>query len=73
MYGGSLSPRCKRIEACSPPKLALHAGLATSAAERGQHERDIMQQARHKSVKMLRRYIRNGSLFQGNVVDALGF
>jgi integrase len=52
---------------------SLRAGLATSAAERGQHERDIMQQTRHKSVKMLRRYIRKGSLFQGNVVDSLGF
>jgi hypothetical protein len=51
----------------------VRAGLATSAAERGQHERDIMQQTRHKSVKMLRRYIRKGSLFQGNVVDSLGF
>ena len=51
----------------------LRAGLATSAAERGQHERDIMQQTRHKSVKMLRCYIRKGSLFHGNVVDSLGF
>jgi len=32
-----------------------------------------MQQTRHQSVKMLRRYTRKGSLFQGNVVDALGF
>ena len=52
---------------------SLCAGLATSAVERGQHERDIMQQTRHKSVKMLRRYIRKGSHFQGNVFDALGF
>jgi integrase len=52
---------------------SLRAGLATSDAERGQLERDIMQQTRHKSVKMLRRYIRRGALFQGNVVDALGF
>jgi hypothetical protein len=51
----------------------LRVGLAISAAEHGQHERDIMQQTRHKSVKMLRRYIRKGLLFQGNVVDALGF
>jgi integrase len=52
---------------------SLRVGLAISAAEHGQHERDIMQQTRHKSVKMLRRYIRKGLLFQGNVVDALGF
>ena len=42
---------------------------APSAAERGQQERDIIEQTRHKSVKVLRRYIRKGSLFQGNVVD----
>jgi len=52
---------------------SLRAGLATSAALAGQHERDIMQQTRHKSEKMVRRYIRKGSLFQGNVVDSLGF
>jgi len=52
---------------------SLRAGLATSAALAGQQERDIMQQTRHKSEKVLRRYIRKGSLFQGNVVDALGF
>jgi hypothetical protein len=52
---------------------SLRAGLATSAALAGQHERAIMQQTRHKSEKMVRRYIRKGSLFQGNVVDALGF
>jgi hypothetical protein len=50
----------------------LRAGLATSAAEAGQQESDIMQQTRHKSEKMVRRYIRKGSPFQGNVVDALG-
>jgi hypothetical protein len=43
---------------------SLRTGLATSAAERGQHERDIMQQTRHKSVKMLRRYIRKGRCFK---------
>ena len=52
---------------------SLRAGLATSAAEAGQQERDIMQQTRHKSEKMVRRYIRKGSLFQQNVVSALDF
>jgi len=33
---------------------SLRAGLATSAARRGQHERDIMQQTHHKGVKVLR-------------------
>jgi integrase len=52
---------------------SLRAGLATSAAEAGQNEREIMNQTRHKSEKMVRRYIRKGSLFQGNVVRKLGF
>ncbi|MBB5061438.1 integrase [Granulicella aggregans] len=52
---------------------SLRAGLATSAAEAGQNEREIMKQTRHKSEKMVRRYIRKGSLFQGNVVGELGF
>jgi hypothetical protein len=51
----------------------LRAGLAISAAERGQHERDIMRQTRHKCEKTFMRYIRKGSLFQRNVVDSLGF
>ena len=42
---------------------SLRAGLATSAAEVGQNEREIMKQTRHKSEKMVRRYIRTGSLF----------
>ena len=52
---------------------SLRAGLATSAAEAGQNEREIMNQTRHKSEKMVRRYIRKGSLFQGNVVSVLNF
>jgi hypothetical protein len=56
----------------SPEEFSGHslcAGLATSAAEAGQQECDIiMQQTRHKSEKMVRRYIRKGSLFQGNGV-----
>ena len=31
-----------------------------------------MQETRHKSEKVLRRYIRKGSPFKGNVADALG-
>jgi integrase len=52
---------------------SLRAGLATSAAEAGQNEREIMNQTRHKSEKMVRRYIRKGNLFQGNVCGGLGF
>jgi integrase len=55
------------------PTLPLRAGFATSAAAAGAHERDIMQHTRHKSEQMVRRYIRKGSLFKGNLVDTLGF
>jgi integrase len=52
---------------------SLRAGLATSAAMAGRSERQIMEQTRHKSEKMVRVYIRKGSLFKDNVVDSLGF
>lgn len=42
---------------------SLRAGLATSAAAGGAAERDIMQQTRHRSLEMVRRYIREGELF----------
>jgi integrase len=51
---------------------SLRAGLATSAAMAGRSERQIMEQTRHKSEKMVRVYIRKGSLFKDNVVDSLG-
>jgi site-specific recombinase XerD len=50
---------------------SLRAGLATSAALAGKSERQIMQQTRHKSERMVRVYIRNGSLFKDNVVHGL--
>jgi integrase len=49
------------------PKLfaghSLHASLATSAAADGATERGIMQQTGHRSVAMVRRYIREGEMF----------
>jgi integrase len=52
---------------------SLRAGFATSAAGAGATERDIMKHTRHKSEQMVRRYIRKGSLFKGNLVDSMGF
>jgi len=40
--------------------------LATSAAAAGASERSIANQTRHKSLKVLRGYIREGSLFREN-------
>ncbi|MPM74201.1 Tyrosine recombinase XerC [bioreactor metagenome] len=51
---------------------SLRAGLATSAAMVGVEERVIMQQTGHKSVNMVRKYIRDGSLFRNNAVSHLG-
>lgn len=58
-----------------PAKVAGHslrAGLATSAAAAGVNERDIMRQTGHRSVEVLRKYIREGSLFRGNAAAAIG-
>ena len=51
---------------------SLRAGHATSAAMAGASERSIMQQTGHRSVAMVRRYIREGSLFRENSAAKLG-
>jgi integrase len=51
---------------------SLRAGHATSAAVGGASERSIMRQTGHRSVQMVRRYIRDGSLFWENSAAKLG-
>jgi integrase len=51
---------------------SLRAGLATSAAMAGVSERAIMAQTGHKSTLMVRRYIRDGSLFRENASARVG-
>jgi integrase len=51
---------------------SLRAGHATSAAIAGASERSIMAQTGHRSVQMVRRYIRDGSLFRENSGGKLG-
>jgi integrase len=51
---------------------SLRAGLVTAAAMAGVSERVIMQQIGHKNTEMLRRYIREGSLFRENAAAAVG-
>jgi integrase len=51
---------------------SLRAGHATSAAIAGASERSIMNQTGHRSVQMVRRYIREGSLFRENSGGKLG-
>ena len=51
---------------------SLRAGHATSAAMAGASERSIMAQTGHRSVQMVRRYIRDCSLFRENSAGKLG-
>jgi hypothetical protein len=46
--------------------------LAAAAASAGVQERVIAQTTGHKSMTMLRRYIREGSLFNENAASAVG-
>lgn len=51
---------------------SLRAGLATSAASNGASERSIMAQTGHKSLSMVRRYIREGNLWTENAASKVG-
>jgi integrase len=51
---------------------SLRAGHATAAAIAGASERSIMRQTGHRSVQMVRRYIRDGNLFRENSAGKLG-
>jgi integrase len=51
---------------------SLRSGLATAAAMADVSERSIMAQTGHKSLPVVRRYIRTGSLFRRNAAAAAG-
>jgi integrase len=51
---------------------SLRSALATSAAIGGTSERSIMAQTGHRSVNMVRRYIRDGNLFRENAAGKVG-
>lgn len=51
---------------------SLRAGLITQAAMAGVSERAIQEQSGHKSLLVLRRYIRDGSLFRENAAAKVG-
>jgi site-specific recombinase XerD len=50
---------------------SLRSGFATSAAESGAEERNIMAMTGHKSTQMVRRYIREASLFKNNALNKI--
>ncbi len=56
----------RRAETC--PVRALRAWLEAA----GVQERDIMRQTGHRSVNMVRRYIREGELFRSNAAAQVG-
>jgi site-specific recombinase XerD len=51
---------------------SLRAGLVTQAAIAGASERSIQEQSGHRSLLVLRRYIRDGSLFRENAATKVG-
>jgi integrase len=51
---------------------SLRAGMATQGYLNGAGELAIMKQTGHRSLEMVRRYIRDGSLFRENVGGKLG-
>ena len=50
---------------------SLRSGFATSAAESGVEERNIMAMTGHKSTEMVRRYIKEANLFKNNALNKI--
>jgi len=50
---------------------SLRSGFATSAAESGAEERNIMAMTGHKSTEMVRRYIKEANLFKNNPLNKI--
>ncbi len=67
--------RCAKAAGFDPSEYSGHslrAGLATAAAIAGVSERSIMKQTGHRSTTMVRRYIRDASLFRDNAASSVG-
>ena len=50
---------------------SLRSGFATSTAESGAEERNIMAMTGHKSAEMVRRYIKEANLFKNNALNKI--
>ena len=50
---------------------SLRSGFATSAAESGAEERNIMAMTGHKSTEMVRKYIKEANLFKNNALNKI--
>ena len=62
------------LSGMDPKKYAGHSlrsGFATTAAESGAEERNIMAMTGHKTTQMVRRYIHEGNLFKNNALNKI--
>ena len=50
---------------------SLRSGFATSTAEAGAEERNIMAMTGHKTTQMVRRYIKDANLFKNNALNKI--
>ena len=50
---------------------SLRSGFATTTAESGAEERNIMAMTGHKSTEMVRRYIKEANLFKNNALNKI--
>ena len=50
---------------------SLRSGFATTAAEFGAEERNIMAMTGHKTTQMVRRYIQDANLFKNNALNKI--
>ena len=50
---------------------SLRSGFATSTAESGAEERNIMAMTGHKTTQMVRRYIREANMFKNNALNKI--
>lgn len=66
--------RCKDagIDPAAYAGHSLRSGFVTAAAEAGVQERIIADQTGHESMRVLRKYIRKGSLFRENAAAKVG-
>ena len=64
---------CAGLEGHKYAGHSLRSGFATSTAESGAEERNIMAMTGHKSTEMVRRYIKEANLFKNNALNKIKF
>ena len=62
---------CAGLDAHRYAGHSLRSGFATSTAESGAEERNIMAMTGHKSTEMVRRYIKEANLFKNNALNKI--